>query len=422
LSEKENTFELMRTISTANVARPSLLPASMRQQMEQIFKTSLEKVTVRISPAPWLLGANAFAFGYNLYFAPGKYNCSSEEGLALLGHELAHVVQQSQSRTGSQSVSTPTVLKDQALEEEAEWFGEMAANRVRPCSGATLNKVAPFPVAISLDACTLNLSIGARHAGKITVSPRNHSTIELTNLMVEPALQKLGLGRLLIDSAVRLGKRTRKTNIVLTAADQGEGRLIRWYQQIGLTRVGYDRHFPQLGGRIEMVLASLSALRIGNAFSHFSPTFPRVNGASFIQCMDDDEERRRQRAARFGQELNAMAAQNAANEQNKNQLRHMVNMLSDAIAQNAIQVIASGQRVFAHGYRDPARTFIDRLLAADYTVLEANINADGELVVTVRMSNGHTVTGAWNQRNNVVRVFHCGETTSGVGYGTPLGY
>jgi hypothetical protein len=41
--------------------------------------------------------------------------------------------------------------------------------------------------------------------------------------------------------------------------------------------------------------------------------------------------------------------------------------------------------------------------------------------VTIRFGNRQTVTGSYTRFGNSVQVFHCGETTSGVGYGTLLG-
>lgn len=40
------------------------------------------------------IGAKAFTQGQDIHFAPGQYNPNSKEGLNLLAHELAHVVQQ----------------------------------------------------------------------------------------------------------------------------------------------------------------------------------------------------------------------------------------------------------------------------------------------------------------------------------------
>ena len=74
------------------------LPATVRHEMEIRFGSDLSDVKVHPgSPATYhekSAAGGAFAFGSDIYFSAGKYSPTTEEGKALLAHELAHVVQQ----------------------------------------------------------------------------------------------------------------------------------------------------------------------------------------------------------------------------------------------------------------------------------------------------------------------------------------
>jgi hypothetical protein len=80
------------------------------------------------------MGAHAFAVGNHLHFAQGKLDTSSESGLALLGHELTHVVQQSNNRVSAPSQAksdgNAVNVQDPALEHEADLVGARAAAAV----------------------------------------------------------------------------------------------------------------------------------------------------------------------------------------------------------------------------------------------------------------------------------------------------
>ncbi|MFF7245660.1 DUF4157 domain-containing protein [Embleya sp. NPDC008237] len=77
-------------------ARP--LDASVRGAMERSFGTSLGEVVVHTdaeaAASAERLDAKAYAVGRHVVFGPGRYDPHSDAGRALIGHELAHVVQQ----------------------------------------------------------------------------------------------------------------------------------------------------------------------------------------------------------------------------------------------------------------------------------------------------------------------------------------
>src|SRR5262245_1015443 len=76
------------------------LPDGVRTGMERSFEADFQGVRVHQGAHVEAAGAHAYASGSDLHFAPGRYDPTSAVGLDLLGHELAHVVQQRQGRVG----------------------------------------------------------------------------------------------------------------------------------------------------------------------------------------------------------------------------------------------------------------------------------------------------------------------------------
>lgn len=70
------------------------LPAPLQHQMETAFGTSFSDVRVHQGHEATLLGAQSFTRGHDIHFAPGVYDPSTPSGQEMVGHELAHVVQQ----------------------------------------------------------------------------------------------------------------------------------------------------------------------------------------------------------------------------------------------------------------------------------------------------------------------------------------
>lgn len=111
--------------AAATSGRPGRpLDEQAREQMEYAFGTSFANVRIHESAQPQALGAVAFARGEDLHFQPGAYDPTSPAGLELLGHELAHVVQQ---RDGRVTKGKGGVNTDAALESEADELGSRAA-------------------------------------------------------------------------------------------------------------------------------------------------------------------------------------------------------------------------------------------------------------------------------------------------------
>jgi hypothetical protein len=103
------------------------LPDAVRQKMESFFKSDFADVRVHVGPQASSIGAIAFTIGSQIFFAPGQYQPGSPNGQALLGHELAHVVQQRAGRVRNPFGGGIAVVQDHALEREADELGRRAA-------------------------------------------------------------------------------------------------------------------------------------------------------------------------------------------------------------------------------------------------------------------------------------------------------
>jgi len=104
------------------------LPAPVRQQMEGAFGADFSSVRVHQGPEAAQVGAIAFARGDDLHFAAGHYRPGDRAGQEVLGHELAHVVQQRQGRVAATTQHKGIdVNADPALEAQADEAGRRAA-------------------------------------------------------------------------------------------------------------------------------------------------------------------------------------------------------------------------------------------------------------------------------------------------------
>jgi hypothetical protein len=103
------------------------LPDAVRGKMESFFGTDFSGVRVHVGPEAPAIGALAFTVGDTIVFAPGQYDPASPRGQQILGHELAHVVQQRAGRVRNPFGSGLAVVQDRALEAEADRLGMRAA-------------------------------------------------------------------------------------------------------------------------------------------------------------------------------------------------------------------------------------------------------------------------------------------------------
>ena len=100
------------------------MPNHVRREMEQRFCADFSAVRIHESPMPKLIDAAAFAWGEHLFFAPGIYQPETQQGRAILAHELAHVVQQRLGLVETSDQESIAIVDDPELEAEAEAAAE----------------------------------------------------------------------------------------------------------------------------------------------------------------------------------------------------------------------------------------------------------------------------------------------------------
>gem|GEM_PF-3321829 len=105
------------------------MPNGVKSKMESSFGVDFSGVNIhQNSEQSSNIGALAHTQGNDVHFAPGQYNPGSQKGQELLGHELAHVVQQRQGRVKPTKQGKGMPINDNpALEKEADEMGIKAA-------------------------------------------------------------------------------------------------------------------------------------------------------------------------------------------------------------------------------------------------------------------------------------------------------
>ena len=113
--------------SAAPVGNPQGLRGAAQVQMESAFGADFSDVTVHEGGEAAAIGARAYTHGSAIHFAPGEYAPESAGGQELLGHELAHVVQQRAGRVPTPQAGGMVANIDPGLEAEATQMGNQAA-------------------------------------------------------------------------------------------------------------------------------------------------------------------------------------------------------------------------------------------------------------------------------------------------------
>ncbi len=141
----------LRTQLDGHRQKSKPLPRSVQRALEHSLGADLSQVRVHEdSTLTESLGAEAFAVGADLFFAPGAYQPMSDAGLRLLAHEVEHAIQQRNAQvTGRRLaagvyVNTPRDAWEQAADRAAE---RALAGRPAP---ARYNAPIPHPVNTAL--------------------------------------------------------------------------------------------------------------------------------------------------------------------------------------------------------------------------------------------------------------------------------
>ena len=268
----------------------------------------------------------------------------------MLGHELTHVLQQRAGRVRNPMGTGVAVVQDPALEAEAERMGLRAASASMPIQakpagtspGGPRPAVAPVIPGFSAAAQPRRPDVGgpsptrpgkpARPApvqprsrsvvpsgvvpvqvspptktgegsyrivagavgqpvGSVMVHTRSHSTIEVTDLHVDPAHREQGLGGLLIASAMRAGQGLGRSEVILDSHDEGSGKLTR-NQGMGFARAGTNElGYARLVAPIHRVLAGVGQAKIAPlAGQPPAPSVPSPSPARPVCSQEDEQE------------------------------------------------------------------------------------------------------------------------------------
>lgn len=107
------------------------LPEGLRRKMERAFGQDFQDVRLHLGGEAAAAQAVAFARRSAIHLSASRFDPASQQGQRLLGHELAHVVQQRQRRVGAPSGGRSPIVEDSGLEAEAESAGARAAQGQR---------------------------------------------------------------------------------------------------------------------------------------------------------------------------------------------------------------------------------------------------------------------------------------------------
>ncbi|MGK0365575.1 MAG: hypothetical protein ACI85O_002641 [Saprospiraceae bacterium] len=105
------------------------MPNDVLGKMENSFQSDFSNVNFHTSSQSATdVGALAYAQGNDVHFAPGQFKPNTQSGQELIGHELAHVVQQRQGRVQPTAQAKGIAVNDdKGLEAEADDMGKRAA-------------------------------------------------------------------------------------------------------------------------------------------------------------------------------------------------------------------------------------------------------------------------------------------------------
>ena len=243
------------------------LPRDVQAKMEAALGANFSDVRVHVGPEASAIGAIAFTWGSDVHFAPGQYNPHTPHGQFLLGHELAHVVQQRAGRVANPFGSGVAVVQDHALEAEADRLGRMASTSRPPearasgvasaptntsaLANAVINRKAKAPARYSIRA-----PLRSGSSWQIDVAPQGSSqpvgSVQLTaskegvyisDLKIAPEHRRQGLAGQLIDAALRTAHSNGYGVAHLEArpdspTDGSSAGLVSMYRKLGFTTTG----------------------------------------------------------------------------------------------------------------------------------------------------------------------------------------
>jgi hypothetical protein len=171
------------------------LPASVRSLLEPAFGLDLSGVRVHQDGVAEAHGAQALARGRDLHFAPGAFDPASQAGRELIGHEVAHVAQQTAGRAtaGTQAKGGGGIDESPGLEREADELGARAARGERDLLGVGADsRRSPAASSVIQRRPTTWDQIGTNKKGDAKWKPHKTQPIKSDKAQPETDLEGLG--------------------------------------------------------------------------------------------------------------------------------------------------------------------------------------------------------------------------------------
>ena len=128
-AEEEEPLQMKADPAQRKSGGANKMPEGVQAKMEAAFNADFSDVNIHVGSQASDVGALAYAQGNDIHFAQGKFDPHSNSGQELLGHELAHVVQQREGRVQPTTVANGLPINDDPkLEQEADDLGRKAAS------------------------------------------------------------------------------------------------------------------------------------------------------------------------------------------------------------------------------------------------------------------------------------------------------
>ena len=122
--------------------RALTLPDQVQSTIEQHFGHSIDNLRFRESSDVESIGAKAYARGDEIHFAPGQFHPDTALGRKMIGHEVAHILQQAKGGLGDGG----ELNVDRSMEDRADMQGDAIAS-MAPAGGVETAGLSPMPTA-----------------------------------------------------------------------------------------------------------------------------------------------------------------------------------------------------------------------------------------------------------------------------------
>lgn len=161
------------------------LPGAVQAKMDHSFSTDFSNVRIHTGAAAASIGAMAYTQGNHIHFAPGQYRPQSASGQTLLGHELAHVVQQRAGQVQALQGKGITLNVNRTLEADADVMGAQAArgevvNQPKQRSNPGIREVIQPRLGFEIEMLALVDISGRPIPEKVTLGTAGAHNVELT--------------------------------------------------------------------------------------------------------------------------------------------------------------------------------------------------------------------------------------------------